>query len=69
MKIPLFSAFWCLLRAVENTDLAAGALVLADTARHAHNAPAWRSEAARCLRRARVWISKWQRELRDPIPA
>lgn len=69
MKIPLFSAFWCLLRALENHALAASALALSETARHARNAAAWRQEAARCLIRAEAWLFKWERELRDPIPA
>ena len=69
MKIPLFSALWCLLRAVENFALAASALALSDTARHAATAPEWRAESARCLARAQGWLSKWERELRDPIPA
>ncbi len=69
MKIPLFSALWCLLRAVENFALAASALVLSETARHAKTAPAWRAESARCLVRAQSWLDKWELELRDPIPA
>lgn len=28
MKIPLFSAFWCLLRAIENFALAAAAVAM-----------------------------------------
>lgn len=69
MRIPLFSALWCLLRALENFALAASAVALSTTARHALNEGEWRAEAARCLIRARRWISKWERELRDPIPA
>lgn len=69
MNIPLFSALWCLLRALENFHLAATALVLSETARHAHNVGAWHAESARCLSRAQGWLSKWERELRDPIPA
>lgn len=69
MNIPIFSAFWCLLRAIENFALAASAVALSTTARHAPKAGEWRSEAARCLLRARGWLNKWERELRDPIAA
>ena len=48
---------------------AASAVALSTTARHAPKAGAWRSEAARCLLRARRWLHKWERELRDPIAA
>lgn len=69
MRIPLFSAFWCLLRALENFALADSAVALSTTARHAHNMNAWHEESARCLQRAQDWLKKWERELRDPIPA
>lgn len=69
MKIFLFSALWCLLRALENFTLAANALALSKTARHAHNVDAWHAEAERCHSRAEGWLKKWERELRDPIPA
>lgn len=69
MNIPLFSALWCLLRAIENFALAASAVALSTTARHAGSEAEWRAEAARCLSRAQGWLIKWERELRDPIPA
>lgn len=69
MKIPLFSALWYLLRAIENFALAATAVALSAMPRHAGSEAQWRAEAARCLIRARGWLSKWERELRDPIPA
>ncbi len=69
MKIPLFSALWCLLRALENFALAASAVALSTTARHEPKEGEWRSEAARCLLRARGWLNKWESELRDPIAA
>lgn len=69
MRIPLFSALWCLLRALENFQLAANAVALSTTARHASKEGEWCTEAARCLIRARRWISKWEHELHDPIPA
>ena len=69
MKIPLFSALWCLLRALENFALAASAVALSTTALHAPDMDAWHAEAARCLSRAQGWLKKWERELRDPITA
>lgn len=69
MRIPIFSALWCLLRALENFALAASAVALSTTARHAHNMDAWHAESARCLQRAQGWLNKWERELRDPIAA
>lgn len=69
MKIPLFSAFWCLLRALENLALAESALVLAATPRHAPKAADWHQEAERCRLRAEAWFFKWDRELRDPLPS
>ncbi len=54
MKIPLFSALWCLLRALENFALAAAAVVLSTSAIHAPDMKAWHAEAARCLSRARA---------------
>ncbi len=69
MNIPIFSALWCLLRALENFALAASALVLSDAERHAITAPEWRAESARCLSSAQRWLSRWEREVRDPIPA
>lgn len=69
MKIQLFSAFWCLLRVIENFALADAAVALSTTARHATSAADWHAEAARCSERAQTWLRKWERELRDPIPA
>jgi len=69
MKIPLFSALWCLIRAIENFALAASAMALSTTARHTPKAAWWHAEAARCLSRAQGWLIKWERELRDPIAA
>lgn len=69
MKIRLFSSFWLLLRVIENHALAVSAKHLATTSRHAAKAPAWRAEAARCLRSSRRWARRWRLEIRDPLPS
>ena len=49
MKIPLFSALWCLLRAVENFALAASALVWVMPIGWAEVTPVVDAHAAACF--------------------